>query len=403
MSAKELLFKATPGFGKYKRFLGHAMGHPAKMNTNLLRYLIREFTVKGDVILDPMAGSGNTGVVASLMERNAVCVELEEKFYGWMKKAKQKAENTPSLMPKGKMLTLCGDARKLSELLANADVVLTSPPYVETKTFHDVDFMRRIAKDQSEKLRRGEVKGHYYSKEARSNELDKVAEGKIQNPNNIAVLPHGKIDAVVTSPPYSEGIGHAPGDNASDEYNERLKMQKKYTHQMTSEGNIGALKHGNVDAIVTSPPYGEAQKGCGIAKEGYRGYKHLPTDLVGNRSYMPDKFASPQNISKMKKETYLEAMLQVYVQMQKVLKPNGLCIIVIKPFIRNKKVVDLPYQNWQLMEKAGFKLEKLFKLRLKNTSFWRTLYRKKYPDVPKINHEYILICRNHHIFSVNPA
>jgi ubiquinone/menaquinone biosynthesis C-methylase UbiE len=86
-------------------------------------------------------------------------------------------------------------------------------------------------------------------------------------------------------------------------------------------------------------------------------------------------------------------MLKVYSEMWKVLKPGGLAIIVIKPFIRKKKVVDLPYHTWLLLKKVGFKLVKLYKLRLKNVSFWRVLYEKKYPSVPKLRHEYILVCK----------
>jgi hypothetical protein len=93
------------------------------------------------------------------------------------------------------------------------------------------------------------------------------------------------------------------------------------------------------------------------------------------------------------KPTYLSEMLKVYAQMFKVLKPNGLAIVVIKPFIRNRKVVDLPYHTWLLMSKVGFKLEKLYKLRLKTQSFWRLLFYKKYPDVPRIAHEYVIVAR----------
>jgi len=86
-------------------------------------------------------------------------------------------------------------------------------------------------------------------------------------------------------------------------------------------------------------------------------------------------------------------MLQVYAEMFKVLKPQGLAIICIKPFIRNKQVVDLPYHTWLLMQKVGFKLTKLYKLRLKQKSFWRTIYYKKYPQVPRLKHEYVLVCK----------
>jgi hypothetical protein len=64
-----------------------------------------------------------------------------------------------------------------------------------------------------------------------------------------------------------------------------------------------------------------------------------------------------------------------------------------RPFIRNKKIVDLPYHTWLLMEKVGFKLEKVYKLRLQTKSFWRILYEKRHPEVPKIRHEWIIVAR----------
>jgi hypothetical protein len=67
--------------------------------------------------------------------------------------------------------------------------------------------------------------------------------------------------------------------------------------------------------------------------------------------------------------------------------------VVIKPFIRNKKVVDLPYHTWLLMAKVGFKLEKLYKLRLKTQSFWRILYYRRFPTIPRIAHEYVIVAR----------
>jgi len=103
------------------------------------------------------------------------------------------------------------------------------------------------------------------------------------------------------------------------------------------------------------------------------------------------KIENKDNIGNLAKETYLEAMLKVYTEMWKVLKPQGKAIIIIKPFIRNKKVVDLPYHTWLLLKQAGFTLTRLFKLRLKQQSFWRILYHKKFPNVPQIKHEYVLV------------
>jgi len=166
------------------------------------------------------------------------------------------------------------------------------------------------------------------------------------------------------------------------------------TEYAPSEENIGNLKF---DVAITSPPYeGSLEGGSRHTKGGIasRDPALAQTGTYATRlsfgvpvGYSPKK----DNIGNLKKETYLEAMLQVYREMWKVLKPNGKAIIIIKPFIRNKKVVDLPYHTWLLLKKAGFTLTQLFKLRLKQQSFWRILYHKKFPSVPKIAHEYVLV------------
>ncbi len=55
-----------------------------------------------------------------------------------------------------------------------------------------------------------------------------------------------------------------------------------------------------VNKIITSPPFGQAQSGGGIAKKGYTGSKHSPTDLIGKRSYMPENTGKDEkNISNL--------------------------------------------------------------------------------------------------------
>ncbi len=329
MPAEELLFDPTPAFGKYRMFLEHAIAHPAKANTNLLEFLIKRYTKEGDVILDPMAGTGSTGVVAALNGRNAIQVEIEPRFFEWMEKAREKVEKCATFAKKGWIKNICGDARRLSELLKQVDAIITSPPYAET--------------------------------------ISKHAGGKCR-------LVRVGI-STITARQYSE-----------------------------SENNIGNLPLGSIDAIITSPPYAEANRGGGIAVKGYDGKygKDEKLPLRHDRPLSDD----PSNISNLpfgsidaviagqpaRRETYLEAMLKVYREMFKVLKPGGKAIVIVKPFIRNRQVVDLPYYTFLLMRKAGFELVKLYKLRLKRQSFWRIMYYKKHPEVPRISHEYVLVC-----------
>lgn len=218
------------------------------------------------------------------------------------------------------------------------------------------------------------------------------------------------------------------------------------------QGDARNLEGLLVDKIITSPPYAEAQSGGGIAKKGYQGSKHSPTDLIGKRSYMPEnigddnnisnltygnidavitsppyedslsepedrkhsidqskwgdgrKIAPPHsqvhltypssssnNIGNLKSQSYLSAMLLVYQQCHKVLKPNGLMILVTKNFIRNKQVIRLDLDTIKLCEQVGFKLTEQHKRKLPSQSFWRIIYYQKHPEVEKINHEDILV------------
>ena len=186
------------------------------------------------------------------------------------------------------------------------------------------------------------------------------------------------------------------------------------------DSNIGNLPVGNIDAIITSPPYEAALEGTSRHTRG--GIASRDKKLAQTGSYtiltedtkkgVPVCYSpNPQNIGNLKssdeeyenlrrglmtkdgKPTYLSEMLKVYREMWKVLKPGGRAIVVVKPFIRNKKVVDLPYHTYLLMRLAGFELEQLYKLRLKQQSFWRILYYKKFPEVPRIAHEYVIVAR----------
>jgi DNA modification methylase len=652
LAAEELRFGATPGFGEYKRFLAHAVAHPAKMNVKLLEFLIKSFTRPGDIILDPMCGSGSTGVIAALNDRRAVQVDIEHKFVDWAEVAKRKVMAESILWSEDSIRNICGDARKLSELLTEIDAIVTSPPYANgTKGPSRSPLWDRLAQDPTS--------SRYGRKKHPT-----TGEGYGESQENIGNLP---FDAVITSPPYADLSVISYDNTWWTKYFQKMLSEKGYIEwegKCYTEAEWRALNHGRidgrtargmkkgtvgyseVDAVITSPPYGEAQTGRNIAIEGIRGGQHSDTDLIAKRTYMPDKFESKQNISCLKydavitsppyhpskqtgrgltrrsrrimeksqnrrytnksfinampysddpqnignlprgnidvvitsppysnsqtevagekgrrggdskqrakkdyanaskeniaslplgevdavitsppfadgfkpgaqdkekrlkklievdkrgvetgqkwattsrealerrltmqddgygktkenignlpfdavitsppyeqtrafqdfefmksiaedqseklrtgyirghfrtaeaekrwmdktrigsieqksnignleKETYLEAMLKVYGEMFKILKSNGLAIIVIKPFIRNKQVVDLPFHTWLLLERVGFALVRLFKLRLEQESFWRVIYARKYHAL-KIAHEYILVCR----------
>lgn len=312
MPAKELRFDATPGFGVYKRFLEHSIAHPAKMNTRLLEFLIDEFTVPGETVLDPMSGSGSTGVLAALHGRNAVCVELEQKFYEWMEQARMEVERQQTLTLKGKIKNICGDARQLSQILKEVDIVVTSPPYHPGKqTGKGLTEKGRKILEQTQKRR--------YT--------DKSVTGALpysEDPGNIGNLPHGKVDAVITSPPYktgTRGSGIArrwhtkdatPEDHASAGYRDKSKNRclPGLAEGPENPENIDNLPYG-VDAVITSPPYADSKKGDedeermasnlekhGLTKETRRD-RHTPGRLRAMKSMVSGYSESEENIGNL--------------------------------------------------------------------------------------------------------
>jgi DNA modification methylase len=442
--AEELVLPSTPGFGDYKPFLDHAVAHPAKANTKLLEFLILNFTNEGDVILDPMAGSGSTGVVAALHNRNAIQVEIEPKFYEWMQMAREKVERAITLLPKGWIKNILGDARRLSELLSQADVIITSPPYSDsaiqdygTSNKALLEFEKQV-RESFRKFGYFEYNGRRYTEE----EWRRINKGELKprgmpelwaeiirrrkgmrynddNPENIGNLPFGNVDIIITSPPYSSQWGVAEKNKPKASFEREKRYLERHPElrgkrpsllpgaYSTSEDNIGNLPFGRIDAVITSPPYEECMShrrhhtpNTGRVERLWS-EKHLGAYPPGSEANIGNLASSDEEygmlerglMTKDGKPTYLSEMLKVYREMWKVLKPGGRAIIIVKPFIRNKRVIDLPYYTYLLMRLCGFELEKLYKLRLERQSFWRILFYRKHPEVPRIAHEYVLVCR----------
>ena len=55
--------------------------HPAQKPVGVLKKLIEIFTDPGDVVIDPVAGSGSTLRAAAELERNAYGFEIDRNFY----------------------------------------------------------------------------------------------------------------------------------------------------------------------------------------------------------------------------------------------------------------------------------------------------------------------------------
>jgi tRNA G10 N-methylase Trm11 len=125
-------FRSKLKYTDRRMFTEETMKHPAKIHLGMLQTIILEYTKENDLILDPMAGMGSTGVVCMLHGRNCIMIEYEEKF---CKNAKANIElnrKRPQVTQKGHAEIIQGDARYLSSMFKGADGIIFSPPFAES-------------------------------------------------------------------------------------------------------------------------------------------------------------------------------------------------------------------------------------------------------------------------------
>lgn len=109
--------------------------HPAKFPETLAQEFIEFFTKPGQVVLDPMAGTGSTLIAALRAGRHSFGIELNPAYAAIARNILDEERNVNQVeneAVRSQMIT--GDAAHLSELVSAhniplIDYVLTSPPY----------------------------------------------------------------------------------------------------------------------------------------------------------------------------------------------------------------------------------------------------------------------------------
>ncbi|MFA5251247.1 MAG: site-specific DNA-methyltransferase [Phycisphaerae bacterium] len=71
--------------------------HPTQKPEKLLAKIILASSNEGDVVFDPFAGAGTTGVVAKKLKRNFVMVEIDEEYCFYARKRLHTAEKDPAI------------------------------------------------------------------------------------------------------------------------------------------------------------------------------------------------------------------------------------------------------------------------------------------------------------------
>jgi SAM-dependent methyltransferase len=123
--------QTSPAAQRKGRYVSDSTAHPAKMLPAVAAHAIGAYTRPGELVLDPMAGSGTTLVEAIDAGRRAVGVEYEPH---WVAVARANLELARERGHDHRAEVVHGDARQLPHLLperyrGQVALVVTSPPY----------------------------------------------------------------------------------------------------------------------------------------------------------------------------------------------------------------------------------------------------------------------------------
>ena len=417
-----------------------AFCHPAKFARGLVEriyahVLAERWAQRGELVLDPMCGVAVGAVGAANAGLRWLGIELERHFYdlGWETIALHQPvwERLRKPIPR----IIQGDARNLLALVQEAGCVVSSPPYADqgvpdARHLH-FDARRRQA-SIAVKQRNGVPDGYSppsaiissppyattlqhdgassidMTKTKRDGDVSHQRHGAIDSgldygttPGQLGSLPMGDVQAIISSPPYADGCAHTGGADSHPEliqgghtghvlqsYSEPVvtvssppfgEQQRGgglalpgvrtfdggladncgYQQQGQTPGQLGSLSMGDVQAVISSPPYAE-----GLSKEST--YQDQQRRKAGTRrNIMREKGIadawygeSDGQIGKLRTGevggTYWSAMKTVYEQCYAILPVGGHIVLTLKGFIRKRQYVDLPGQTAQLLEHLGF-------------------------------------------------
>ena len=234
------------------------------------------------------------------------------------------------------------------------------------------------------------------------------------DPAQIGLLPEG----AVFSPPYAESLASDDPDKRGGLFRDP-KRRNDRTLTATygkSPGQIGAMPEG----AITSPPWENTISRDRVDRQARREAARdrdlsnvdvvSPIDTEGLRTQ--DYGASPGQIGRESGETYWDACAKVYTGLFNVLQPGGVSAIVVKSFVRDRKIVDLPEQTSELVSALGFEIVEKAYAHLKEDrhkgydlftgeeivekkarmSFFRRIHERKNPELA-IDYEVVLFAR----------
>ncbi|MCC6581861.1 MAG: hypothetical protein IT440_15620 [Phycisphaeraceae bacterium] len=228
----------------------------------------------------------------------------------------------------------------------NFDAVISSPPYANSiRSGNGID---------PDKLT-----GNKAGKNSQA-----FSQGYGNSPAQLAEMPEGQFDAVVSSPPFlftKGGCGELKNNTDAERISKSMKATSNEAYG-NSPAQLGAMPEGRFDITVSSPPY-EDSVNNGISGIDWnkanlnRADGNPRNSLKSPAKDFEFKYGSSNGqIGAKSGSTFWSAAREIVEQCFLALKPGGHAIWVTKRFVRNGKIVEFSQQWAKLCESVGFKV-----------------------------------------------
>lgn len=213
------------------------------------------------------------------------------------------------------------------------------------------------------------------------------------------------VDGLVSSPPYNLPMSQDHNGTRGGKRGIDPSETGAFVRYGQTPGQLGGMREGDVEAVVSSPPYEEGGWHGG-GTNGRGDGKPIDRNLQG----MLDGYGESEGqIGGCAGETFWQASKQIVQQCHAILRPQGLAVWVCKDFVRNKQRVPFSDDWRKLCEACGFELVEWIQASLvresvaatmfdgpvtrrkERKSFFRRLAEKK--GSPRIDHEDVLVMR----------
>ncbi len=433
MMAKEVVYGLYDQ-GWKDMIVPDAYSHPAKFSRKLAYWIVktgieRGWWKPGDTILDPFAGVGLGGMVCAASGLQWLGIELEERFVALAQQNFDLHRKDWETMGKPLPQIIQGDSRRLGEIVQGIGGAVTSPPYAEIR-------------QGSKEAERGQEGGPLWATYG-------------STPGQLGAMPEGSLGGI-TSPPYGEldpSASHAQGTSRKDPKSknyrpvaerdwEERETPRRYSaitsppfsqpetrdRHPVQEGSVSDAitrtptvdrqgeSDGNIASLggITSPPY-EASMNAGVGgidwEKARRPERTIFSPTRHSQGTLPTRYSeAADNLGNSQGETYWQAIDLILRQLYDLFPPGGVLAWVVKPFVRNKKLVDLPQMTLDLMRSQGWELvvwvdamliaggiqlsgfpEMVPEYQKKKVSFFRRLAERK--GSPRIDAETVLVVR----------